>query len=57
MMMMALNPDVQKKVQDELDDVVGVSRLPLLADRPYLPYLAAVIKESMRYHPVVPLSK
>jgi cytochrome P450 len=54
---MALNPDVQKKVQDELDDVVGVSRLPLLADRPYLPYLAAVIKESMRYHPVVPLSK
>jgi cytochrome P450 len=27
------NPDVEKKVQEELDLVVGRSRLPTLADR------------------------
>ena len=32
-LMMLLHPEVQKKVQQELDSVVGRSRLPQLSDR------------------------
>jgi len=38
-------PEVQQRVQDELDQVVGRSRLPLFSDLPHLPYIRAVIKE------------
>ncbi|KAK7040154.1 hypothetical protein VNI00_009960 [Paramarasmius palmivorus] len=53
---MVLYPDVQRKVQDELDGVVGTTRLPNFNDRERLPYLAAVQKETMRWHPVGPMS-
>lgn len=33
MQLMAEHPDVQKKVQDEMDDVVGRNRWPCLNDR------------------------
>ena len=38
-------PEVQKKVQAELDRVVGFDRLPRLEDRPKLVYFFAVLKE------------
>ncbi|KAE8386676.1 cytochrome P450 [Aspergillus alliaceus] len=50
---MALNPDVQQKAQEELDRVVG-NRLPTFADRDSLPYINAMVKELLRWHPVVP---
>ena len=53
---MALYPEVQKKAQVEIDAVVGPNRLPDLEDRPSLPYINAIIKESMRWHLVAPLS-
>ena len=51
---MALNPEVQKKAQAELDSVIGSSRLPEFSDRDSLPYLNALIKELMRWHVVAP---
>ena len=47
-LLMMLRPDVQRRVQEELDAVVGTSRLPTLADRAALPYLEAGIKEVYR---------
>jgi cytochrome P450 len=52
---MILYPDVQKRVQAELDAVVGRKRLPMFEDRASLPYLEATIKESLRFHPPTPL--
>ncbi|KAJ6841105.1 putative flavonoid 3'-monooxygenase [Iris pallida] len=49
------NPDIMKKVQDELDEVVGKNRCVEESDIPRLPYLNAVMKEVFRLHPVVPL--
>lgn len=47
-LVMLLNPDVQKKAQDELDRVVGNDRLPAFEDESSLPYISAVVKEIMR---------
>ena len=51
---MALYPEVQKKAQAEIDSVVGPNRLPDFHDRPSLPYINAVIKESSRWNLVFP---
>lgn len=52
---MVLHPEVQQKAQAELDNVVGMNRLPDFNDRNNLPYLSAVCKEVHRWHPVLPL--
>jgi len=52
---MVLNPDVQRRAQDEIDKIVGKDRLPTLADRGRLPYVEAVLKEVYRINPVAPL--
>ncbi|XP_077985922.1 steroid 17-alpha-hydroxylase/17,20 lyase-like [Glandiceps talaboti] len=49
-------PDVQAKVHQELDDVLGQDRLPQLSDRKRLPYCEAVIHEIMRIRPVAALA-
>jgi hypothetical protein len=51
---MALYPEVRKKAQAEIDAVVGPNRLPDFHDRPSLPYINAVVKESSRWNLVVP---
>jgi cytochrome P450 len=38
----------------ELDEVVGKNRLPSFDDMPSLPTVRAVIKEVLRWRPVVP---
>jgi cytochrome P450 len=53
---MALYPEVQKKAQAEIDAVVGPDRLPDFHDRPSLPYINAIVKESSRWNLVAPLS-
>ena len=45
---MVSHPDIQKHAQDELDVVVGRSRTPTFADAPNLPYIQALVKESLR---------
>ena len=52
---MLTHPEVQRKAQEELRQVVGTDRLPTLNDRNRLPYIEAVLKELLRWMPVTPL--
>ncbi|KAI0334222.1 cytochrome P450 [Cubamyces sp. BRFM 1775] len=52
---MLMYPEVQKRAQDELDLVIGPGRLPVHEDRASLPYISAMVKESLRWHNVLPL--
>ena len=52
---MSLYPEVQKKAQEELDRVVGRTRLPDFDDYDNLIYVRAIMLESLRWMPVVPM--
>lgn len=54
-LMMVLNPEVSRRAQAELDSVVGTDRLPVFDDQYRLPYVNALIKEVLRWHPPLPL--
>ncbi|KAJ8086070.1 hypothetical protein PM082_004889 [Marasmius tenuissimus] len=51
---MARFPAVQKKIQDEIDAVVGRERLPTVSDQPSMPYVNAAVKEVLRWRPALP---
>ena len=57
MLGMIAYPEVQKKCQEELDRVIGRSRMPTLADRDSLPYICATLRETIRWRPVTPLGE
>ena len=48
-------PEIQKRAQKEIDAVIGDDRTPVWSDYENLPYVAATVKEAMRWRPVVPL--
>lgn len=48
-LVLLLYPEVQKKVQAEIDRVVGPHRLPDFDDRSSLPYLECVAQEAPRW--------
>ncbi|KAJ7010866.1 flavonoid 3'-monooxygenase CYP75B137-like [Populus alba] len=48
-------PEVMRKAQDELDRVVGEDDIVEESHIRKLPYLHAIMKESLRLHPVLPL--
>ncbi|KAF8908618.1 cytochrome P450 [Gymnopilus junonius] len=50
------HPSVLKKAQEEIDRVIKPGHLPDFDDEPSLPYVAAVVKESMRWRPTAPLA-
>ncbi|CAL9752029.1 unnamed protein product [Musa acuminata subsp. burmannicoides] len=52
---LVLHPDAQSKARSEIDAVVGNSRPVADADIVSLPYLQAIVKESLRMHPPGPL--
>ncbi|GFO49659.1 cytochrome p450 2c8 [Plakobranchus ocellatus] len=49
------HPEVQDKVYEEMALKIGVGRRVTIHDRPNLPYLDAVIRETQRYASVIPL--
>ncbi|KAI9196149.1 hypothetical protein LWI28_021467 [Acer negundo] len=49
------HPRVMKKLQKELESVVGLDRIVEESDMDNLEYLELVVKETMRLHPVAPL--
>lgn len=53
---MILYPNVQQEAQQSIDRVCH-GRLPDFSDSLSLPYIHAVLKELLRWHPVVSLSK
>ncbi|KAI0036391.1 cytochrome P450 [Vararia minispora EC-137] len=52
---MVLWPEKQSRAQQELDTVLGNGQLPAVSDRERLPYIEAVMKETMRWNPMLPL--
>ncbi|KAF7977702.1 hypothetical protein HWV62_2964 [Athelia sp. TMB] len=48
--------EVQAKAQAELDAVIGRAQLPTFADRESLPYVMAVVKETLRWEGVASIA-
>jgi len=48
-------PLLMKNAQEELENVVGLNRKVRESDLPHLPYLHAVVKETLRLYPPAPL--
>ncbi len=55
LLLLANRPEVQAKVHEELDRVIGPDALPTVDDRTRLPYIFACLAESMRYRTIGPL--
>ncbi|XP_069823405.1 cytochrome P450 2D14-like [Dendropsophus ebraccatus] len=53
---MILYPDVQSKVQEEIDQVIGRERKPTMGDVLQMPYTNAVIHEVQRCGDIIPLA-
>nr|CAB3457167.1 unnamed protein product [Digitaria exilis] len=49
------NPELLTKATEELDRVVGRERPITERDFPHLPYMEAVLKETLRLHPAAPV--
>ena len=54
LLLLANRPEIQAKVQEELDTVIGRDALPTVDDRTRLPYTFACLAESMRYRTIGP---
>jgi cytochrome P450 len=52
---MTVFPEIQRRASEELTRVIGTSRLPVSADREKLPYIEAIMKETHRWHLVLPM--
>lgn len=49
-------PEVQAKAQAQLDQALGKYQLPSFDDEVSLPYITAITKEVLRWHPVTPIA-
>lgn len=52
---MVKNARIWKRAQADIDAVVGTNRLPEFDDRSSLPYVDAILRETLRWQPPVPL--
>ncbi|XP_069907394.1 cytochrome P450 2D/II isoform X1 [Oryctolagus cuniculus] len=55
LLLMILHPDVQRQVQQEIDEVIGPARRPEMGDQARMPYTTAVVHEVQRFADIVPL--
>ncbi|XP_072452401.1 cytochrome P450 2D6 [Notamacropus eugenii] len=55
LLLLLLHPSVQRRVQEEVDQVIGRSRRPTLKDQAHMPYTNAVIHEIQRFSDIIPL--
>lgn len=52
---MLLFPQVQERAQQEIGNVVGAGRLPTFEDLESIPYMKAMLFETLRWQPTIPL--
>ncbi|XP_004437987.1 PREDICTED: cytochrome P450 2D14-like [Ceratotherium simum simum] len=55
LLLMILHPDVQRRVQQEIDEVIGQARRPEMRDQAHMPFTMAVVHEVQRFGDIVPL--
>ncbi|KAL9992261.1 putative cytochrome P450 [Helianthus debilis subsp. tardiflorus] len=48
------NHNIMKKIQEELVEIVGLNNIVEEYHLPKLKYMDAIIKETLRMHPIVP---
>ncbi|KAM6162470.1 LOW QUALITY PROTEIN: cytochrome P450 2D17-like [Erethizon dorsatum] len=56
LLLMILHPDVQRRVQQEIDEVIGQRRHPEMGDQARMPFTNAVIHEVQRFGDIIPMS-
>lgn len=54
LLLMILHPDVQRRVHQEIDEVIGQVRRPEMADQARMPFTNAVIHEVQRFADIIP---
>ena len=55
LLLMILHPDVQRRVHQEIDEVIGQVRRPEMEDQAHMPFTTAVIHEVQRFADIIPL--
>ncbi|XP_020838428.1 cytochrome P450 2D6 [Phascolarctos cinereus] len=55
LLLLLLHPSVQRRVQEEVDRVIGRSRRPTVKDQAHMPFTNAVIHEVQRFSDIIPL--
>ncbi|KAF7350490.1 Cytochrome P450 [Mycena venus] len=54
-LILAVYPEHQERARREIEAVVGIARLPELADFKHMPFVEALIKEVIRIRPIFPI--
>jgi cytochrome P450 len=52
---MVSHPETQRRAQEEIDAVIGHARAPRVVDRALLPYVSAIVRETLRWRAGLPI--